>query len=66
MGKPVQVVALPPDDALVFGVHRIANALNKRRGYSTTIPVTDVKTVMEAVFMMVQQAREKIKDDDES
>ena len=65
--QTIRAVALPPDDALVSGVHRIANALQRKRGYQTTISVCDTRTIMEAAYLLVKQAQEGMEEytDDE-
>lgn len=61
--QSMQVVSLFPDDAVVSGVHQIANALQRKRGYVTSISVYDTRTVLEAAHLMVRYAQENLKED---
>ena len=58
MKQPIQAVVLPPDDAIVAGVHKIANALYRRKGYAVSISESDTRTVLEAAYMMVKWAQD--------
>jgi hypothetical protein len=46
-------------------VHKVADEINKKRGYFTTIPRWDVKTVLEAYFLS-QVISEEIKNEVQS
>jgi len=46
---------LPTEDAVIDAVTKIANHLNKRRGYLTSIRHCDVATVLEAEALLVSE-----------
>lgn len=48
-----------PSDAVVDGVHRIANHLYRKYGYHITVSKPDVAVTLEALYLLAQQAKEK-------
>ena len=62
MKQPIQAVSLPPDDAVVAGVHEIANALYRRRGHLVSISESDTRTVLEAMHMLVKYAQDNVEN----